>query len=310
MHFFKHRSLAFTVLIFAVFSASLALAQAAFNRNLTVGYYGDDVLALQQRLNQSSITQLASNGPGSPGQETRYFGPLTRQAVIKFQDLYKSEVLTPLGLSRGTGYFGPSTRKKLNEGDMGSKTPTQPTAQTEITVVRIEPASSPPGRAVALYGQGFTGEETITIGGQEAVVSPRSSGVSTILFYIPDLTPGKHSVVVKRGDKVSIPLTYLVTSATSTVHPIISGLSPTSGRLGTILTINGSGFDLTSNTIYLGYDTISNVASKDGNTLIISILPDTQPFVGNEDGKITFPFWVYVENSNGVSNYKIFNFIP
>jgi ABC-type transport system substrate-binding protein len=44
-----------------------------------------------------------------------YFGPKTKEAVIRFQEKYADEVLTPHNLSEGTGKIGPSTREKLNE---------------------------------------------------------------------------------------------------------------------------------------------------------------------------------------------------
>jgi len=40
---------------------------------------------------------------------------MTKAAVIKFQEKYKSEVLDPYRLKKGTGTVGPSTRKKMNE---------------------------------------------------------------------------------------------------------------------------------------------------------------------------------------------------
>jgi peptidoglycan hydrolase-like protein with peptidoglycan-binding domain len=49
------------------------------------------------------------------GYVTGNFAGLTMQAVIRFQEKYKSEILTPLGLQNGTGYVGPSTRAKINQ---------------------------------------------------------------------------------------------------------------------------------------------------------------------------------------------------
>jgi hypothetical protein len=34
--------------------------------------------------------------------------------LIKYQEYYAKDILVPFGLMKGTGYFGPSTIKKVN----------------------------------------------------------------------------------------------------------------------------------------------------------------------------------------------------
>ncbi len=81
-----------------------------YTRNLRQGSTGDDVKALQQFLNKNGFV-IASSGDGSPGNETTFYGKATARALAKFQEAHADILLTPQGLTKGTGIFGPVTRK-------------------------------------------------------------------------------------------------------------------------------------------------------------------------------------------------------
>jgi len=81
-----------------------------FGSNL---YYGlmnnSNVECLQKFLKNQGVSIYPE------GYITGNFGGLTKQAVIKFQEKYASEILTTVGLSKGTGFVGEKTRQKINE---------------------------------------------------------------------------------------------------------------------------------------------------------------------------------------------------
>ena len=125
----------FGISVFFAFSAN-----AQFDRNLTIGARGEDVKALQQFLIDENVypEKLV----------TGYFGPLTRAAVIRFQEKYVEDILIPWGLTpgTGTGFFGPMSRKKanLNYGDSTSLLKIgEPTSNSPTTSTMSDPSHNP-----------------------------------------------------------------------------------------------------------------------------------------------------------------------
>ncbi len=139
------RMAGFAFLLFFSISALKAQAQTdpfILLRNLSLGSYGEDVRQLQIFLNKDPGTRIQDAGPGSPGQETQYFGLLTRDAVIRFQEKNADKILYLNGLSAGTGVVGPSTRAVLSSASPDSSKADAPKAPPIISVASPVPTAS------------------------------------------------------------------------------------------------------------------------------------------------------------------------
>jgi peptidoglycan hydrolase-like protein with peptidoglycan-binding domain len=79
-----------------------------FRTDLRKGNQGAEVKKLQECLARDREVY-------PEGDITGTYGALTEKAVIRFQEKYKAEILTPSGLARGTGAVRQGTRAKLNE---------------------------------------------------------------------------------------------------------------------------------------------------------------------------------------------------
>lgn len=86
------------------------LPSRAFEKNLFFGLHQNkEVEALQIFL------KVQGKNIYPEGLLTGNYLGATKKAVERFQQEYASEILKPLGLSQPTGYFGPQTRKKVND---------------------------------------------------------------------------------------------------------------------------------------------------------------------------------------------------
>lgn len=114
----------------AVGGSTATVCPYVWQRDLSMGATGADVMALQQFLNSDADTRVAAAGAvGSAGMETSYFGPATGAAVAKFQAKYRAEILSPIGLVNPTQYFGAGSRAQAN-ALCSATIPTTPTTPT------------------------------------------------------------------------------------------------------------------------------------------------------------------------------------
>ncbi|MEK9147984.1 MAG: peptidoglycan-binding domain-containing protein, partial [Patescibacteria group bacterium] len=150
-----------------------------------------DVRELQVLLNQDPATRVAEAGPGSPGNETEYFGPLTHDAVLRLQRKYALDILAPIGLSAPTGIVASQTRLFLLRL-VPDKTPPVATSQAappmnvRPKIISIFPAVITKSTAeVTITGENFTATgNTVLVSSElsDAFTNLSSSDGKTLRF--------------------------------------------------------------------------------------------------------------------------------
>ena len=169
--------------------------------------------------------------------------PLTVDAgqSASFQVVFEP---TAVGNSSGTikvslNRFSRGAQRVAVSGTAAATTQSQ-TPTSSPSIASLSPSSGPVGTTVTIAGTDFGGVQgtsTITFNGTPAAASIWTA--TTIMASVPTgATTGNVSVTV--GGVASNAFAFTVTPATST--PSISSLTPTSGAVGTSVTVAGTNF--------------------------------------------------------------------
>ncbi len=253
---------------FALTSSSSTCAN--FTKNLRMGMTGADVKALQLMLNMNPATVVAASGPGSLGNESTYFGKATRAAVIRYQEIYKSEVLAPAGLSAATGFVGSLTRAHIAKNCAGAPTSASSTVVKPVAVAPVK--VTPPTKTVVT-----------------PLATPAVGALGPVAVSEPKVVTGVFTAMVVKspwmGDKQFGDLYVMMTD-----KQVV--------KRGEKLTIFGTGFNPNKpNAVHIGDGfTITNLG-VDNTGLITFTLPQDAPLGRN---------YIWVSNEKGISKKNVF----
>jgi len=323
---------AFFLVFFLLVAFNTSLANFVFEKDLRLGESSSDILELQKFLNKSTDTRVSDSGPGSLGSETNYFGSKTLQSVIKFQEKYRNEILVPNGLTSGTGFVGPSTRKKINEILLSEGSSVKVVEEAPIARAEIENVNQPslfslqtpkifsvssfqvnPGGKLILYGTGFSlSANDVYMGDNKVLSGLKSSDGAKLEITVPnDFAEGNYNLWISNASgntKNQIQGDFVTVSKNPKPVSTISKIEPTETHADNISTVSvkitGENFSESQNDIYSSLGNINNIRSENGViTFSLSSLPEISRVksIPSSVGKIKIPIYFFVKNDSGVT---------
>lgn len=302
-----------TIILVVMLLAPTFLLASTYNftRTLSLGMKGEDVRELQKILNSDTDTRVSVVGNGSLGYETDYFGPATKKALVRFQEKYKSEILSPSGLLRGTGVFGMKTRAKvITLGSVKKSVGADSVEKGDVIVMFPSRYSGKPGTLITIAGAGFTKTDNVVYFSERyAVEKAVSWNGQEITLKIPEIPKGHYKLYVNNARGESNKDAFFVVTDGVTPEPVIESVSPVKALRGDTVMVSGSGFSVANNTIRAGSNIVDGVPSLDGKSISFivpaNVLSATSSIKSSK--KVAIPIWVHVINENGVSNGKSFD---
>lgn len=170
-----------------------------------------------------------------------------RTVVVRFDSAQVATSITNSVGTFGTLLTVPDTYSGSHTITATDSIYTKTITLTVIPSMAISPVSGSVGTLVTISGTGFSAGRTIAVrfdSTQVATSSVNNVGKLSTTFTVPETYTGSHTITVTDGIYTNTAVFTVIQSMT---------ISPTSGNVGTTITINGSGFHA-SRSIRITYD--------------------------------------------------------
>ena len=206
-----------------------------------------------------------------------------------------------------------------------------PNISGNVTLTSISSNNVMPGTSVTVYGIGFDlSNNTVYVGSNAAANVASQNGTSLTFTVPPFVSYGTTDVHIANPRGVSNSLALNVVSTqnpcgiygtscggcqyTQNIYgtncgdghvgaPTIISISPVAGGVNSVVTIYGSGFTASGNTVHFGNGIIANVSSQDGRGLTFTVSTVLTGFGAQQLALASYP--VSVTNARGETSNSI-----
>jgi len=273
---------------------------------MVTGYFGAATAAAVRNFQQSQGLAITGSVDAN-----------TRAAISRVScSGYGGNVYQPINSFNPTPYtYNNPTPYTYNYNNSYVYNPVYPfnTNPGVLALTSLSANTGPIGSSVTIYGTGFDAANNTVVFGAQPLASIASNGTSLTFTVPPYTASGVVNVKVVNSRGTSNTLTFTVTSyyypygnclpgqgggaynyslynytncsinlpPSNTNAPSLSYLDPMSGGVGTSVTVFGSGFTTSGNTVHFGAGIISNLTSPDGRSVSF-IVPTTLVGFGSQ----------------------------
>lgn len=300
----------------------------AITKDLSLGSRNSEVTTLQNFL-------VSQNYPGGGAwMITGYFGQATAQAVRNFQGQQglpstgTVDSSTRTAVARVTCGGQASVTQTNAPYNQGSTYPYTYNTIGSLAITTLSQNTGFAGASVTIWGTGFDAFNNTVNFGTISLGNISSNGTS-LTFVVPSYPPGGTvDLRVTNSRGTSNPISFTIVqnpiacgpytsyagpygsscacgsygcagnmNPNAIVTPALHYLSPSSGGVGSAITVFGSGFTTTGNTVHFGSGVIANLNSPDGRSVSFT-LPSQLTGFGTQVTTLS-TYEVYATNSAG-----------
>ncbi len=320
--------------------ASYGAGCITLSRDLSLGSRGADVRSLQALLVSQNYpgsgSWMVTGYFGTATQAAvRMFQQSRGLPATGYADAATRAVISQCGLSGQGGINNVNTNYNYNYNNPFPTLPSYPTYPTYptypsypsqgVSVTALSPSSAQAGASVTIYGTGFDFSNNTVYVGSTPIANIASYSGASLTFTVPAYLTGTVQVYVANSRGTSNALTLAITSYNqgcsypygtgygnsctcsypyyancASGMPTLSALVPNSGAVGSSVTVYGSGFSATGNSVRFGVGVIANLNSSDGQSVSFTV-PAQQTGYGSQMTMLG-TYQVSVTNSAGFTS--------